>query len=282
MIVNGYNEMKPYLPPIEMKGTPTLFNDALQVAQEDLTAQIIGTNLEQLLEQRKQEDHKLFVLCQRIIACDAFLHSIPEMDLVLTDAGFGVVNNQSFAPASRERINNLTTAMQRKVDDGRDRLVVFLVRTGQYDDWRGTEEFARLSDGLFLTLVDFRDAAVLNPITAPVWPNTWSDFLKMNGALNVALMSDVASYISTEYAEEILEKIRDKETFLPIENKVLKLIKEATAAIAMGDRPTGVQQAIKAARIMKDNPDDFPTFNESSASHDLTIEYTDTPIFSLV
>ncbi len=282
MIVNGYQEMKAFLPPIEMKGQPTIFDDALAVAQEDLAAQIIGTALEQQLELRAEEDLKLLRLCQRIIASDAFLHSIPEMDLVLTDAGFGVVNNQSFAPASRERIQNLTSAMQRKVDDGRDRLVVFLMHTGRYDSWRGTEEFARLSDGLFLTLADFRDAAVLNPITSQAWPNTWSDFLKLNGALNVALMSDVASYISTEYAEEILEKIRDKETFLPIENKVLKLIKEATAAIAMGDRPTGVQQAIKAARIMKDNPDDFPTFNESSASHDLTIEYTDTPIFSLV
>ena len=280
MIVNGYNEMKPFLPNVEMKGSPSIFMDALTVAQDDLVDMILGATLEERVEARNDVDGKLLKRCQRVIATDAFLRSIPEMDLVLTDAGFGVVSNQSFVPASKDRIQNLTRSLQAKVDDSRDRLVTLLM--AEYDDWRATVEFGRLSDGLFLTFADFRDAAVLNARTQPWFPANWSDFYRMNGTLNVTLMTTVASYISREYAEEILEKIRDKETFLPMETKVLKLVKAAAAAGAMNDSETAVNQAIKAARLMQDNPDDFPTFIASKASNDLTKQYTDTPIFSLL
>ncbi len=282
MIVNGYNEMKPFLPNIEMKGRSDIFDDALALAQEALVDAIIGTALEEQLELRAEEDRRLMTHCQRIIATDAFLRSIPELDLVLTDAGFGVVSNQSFVPASRERVDRLTAALQAKADDGRDRLVNYLLRTQQYDSWRGSEEFARLSDGLIMTLTDFRDAAVFCPATSEAYPLTWSGFLKLNGAMNVALTTVVASYISPEYADELLEKIRDREQLLPNETTVLKLVKTAVAAIALGDRETGVGQSIKAAQLMKRHPEDFPTFAASATAHDLTLQYTDTPIFSLL
>lgn len=282
MIVNGYNEMKPFLPNIEMKGRSDIFDDALALTQEELVDAIIGTALEEQLELRAEEDRRLMTHCQRIIATDAFLRSIPELDLVLTDAGFGVVSNQSFVPASRERVDRLTAALQAKADDGRDRLVNYLLRTQQYDSWRGSEEFARLSDGLIMTLTDFRDAAVFCPATSEAYPLTWSGFLKLNGAMNVALTTVVASYISPEYADELLEKIRDREQLLPNETTVLKLVKTAVAAIALGDRETGVGQSIKAAQLMKRHPEDFPTFTASTTAHDLTLQYTDTPIFSLL
>jgi len=282
MIVKDYNEMKPFLPAMEMKGSPTLFQDALQIAQDRLTEFILGQTLEELLEQRDVNQKDLFRQCQRIISVDAFLSSIPELDLVLTDAGFAVINTQDMAPASKERIQRLCDTMQRKLDDNLDHLVHYLTYTSQYNSWRGTEQFGRLSDGLILTLAEFRDAAVLNPITEPAWPKRWKEFLDLNSALNVALTTTVASYISPEYADEILEKMRDLEPFLPKEKTVLKLIKTAIAAIAMGDNDTGVKQAIKAVQLMKANPDDFPTFIASAAAHDLTLNHTDTPIFSLL
>ena len=92
MLVEGYKEMKPFLPAVEMKGQPTIFDDALDVAQNTLVADIIGTDLESQLEQRQSADARLLKLCQRVISQQAFLSSIPDMDLILTDAGFGVVN----------------------------------------------------------------------------------------------------------------------------------------------------------------------------------------------
>ena len=44
--------MKRYLPSIEMKGEPEVFNGALEAAQEKLVDELLGTDLEELLEER--------------------------------------------------------------------------------------------------------------------------------------------------------------------------------------------------------------------------------------
>lgn len=281
MIVNGYAEMKTFLPAMEMKGAPTLFDDALEVAQDSLAADIIGTDLEEQLELRQPSDSKLLKLCQRVISQQAFLRSIPDLDLVLTDAGFAVVNNEQTTMASRDRVQALTVNLQAKLDESKDALVLYLLSASAYRDWRGTEEFARLSDGLILTYGEFKDAAVLNNVTAPAYPKSWGEFLELNSALNVALMTDCASYISKDYAEEIIEKIRDDETFLPVEKKVLKLVKIAVCAYAMGDGKTGIEQTLAAVGVMKANIDDFPTYRDSDEALSLSVEHSDTPIFSM-
>ena len=281
MLVSGYTEMKPFLPAINMKGAPTVFNDALDVAQQNLVEYVIGEDLEAQLERRSNDDSRLLKLCQRVIAVDAFLRSIPEMDLVLTDAGFGVISNQDVAPASKERIANLTTGLKAKLDEALDRLVSYLISSGSYSEWRGTEQFARLSDGLILTYSDFKDVAVLNAITVKNYPQSWADFLKLNSALNLALVTDVAAYISPDYADEILEKIRDNERLLPNEKVLIRMVKVAIAFIALGDRDNGVAQAVRCNVFMKANINDFPTFADSSAARDLTLEHSDTPIFSM-
>ena len=281
MLVSGYSEMKPFLPAINMKGAPTVFNDALDVAQQTLVEYIIGADLEAQLERRDTEDAKLLKLCQRVIAVDAFLHSIPEMDLVLTDAGFGVISNQDVAPASKERIANLTAGLQAKLDEALDRLVVYLIRTSAYSDWKGTEQFTRLSDGLILTYADFKDVAVLNAITVKNYPQTWGEFLKLNGSFNLALVTDIAAYISPDYADEILEKIRDGEQMCPNEKKLVQMVKVGICFIALGDRDNGVAQAVRCAAFMKANISDFPTFADSSAARAITLEHEDKPIFSM-
>lgn len=282
MLVDGYAEMKPYLPALEMKGSPTLFNDALEVAQDALVAEIIGTDLEALLEQRHPNDARLLKRCQRVISQQAFLASIPDLDLILTDAGFGVVQNDKVTMASKDRVQALIDNIKLKLDDGKDSLILYLLKTSVYDSWRGTEEFSRLSDGLILTFDEFKDVAVLNNISALSYPKTWGDFYSLNSALNVALFTNVAGYISKDYACEIIEKLRDKETFLPIEKKVLRIIKIAIAAYALGDSKLGLEQTLAAVAIMKSNPDDFPTFIESAESKAVDLTHSDTPIFSML
>lgn len=282
MIVQGYREMKKFLPALSMKGEPALFDDALVSAQDDLVTFIIGTDLEERVERREPEDSRLLTRCQRIISIQAFLASVPEMDLVLTDAGFGVVSNQDVAPASRERVQAMKASLQERLDDEKDRLVEYLLASGKYADWRGTDEFARLSRGLIMTLRQFRDVAVMNSRTVQTRPETWDDFIRLIPAMNVALLSDVASYVSVDYAEELLEKVRDLEPLLPNEKKALRMIEAAVAAIAMEDRETGREMAIRASAFMNAHPDDFPTFMDSSVARaDLTLTHDDSPIFHM-
>ena len=63
--------------------------------------------------------------------------------------------------------------------------------------------------------------------------------------------------------------------------KVIKLIKIAIAAFAMGDRALGLDQTLKAVAIMRANSDDFPAWSASDESKAVDISHSDTPIFSM-
>lgn len=282
MLVNTLASFKSFLPAVNLQEGFELYIDAIEVAQDGLVNDILGEDLEKSLEDLNPEDEKLLRLCQRAISLEAFLKSIPEMDLMLTEAGFAVRNNDQMAPASTARINALKESLANKLDAAKDRLTDYLFRTSRYDDWRGTEQFARLSDGLIMTLTEFRDVAVKNERSLPMYPKSWQDFIELNPALNVALMTKTAAYISRDFAEELIEKIRDKEILTAAEKTVLKIVKTAIAAYAMGDDIVGDEQSIKARNMMKAAPDDFPAFNSSAEAAELDFSHEDTPIFSML
>ena len=83
------------------------------------------------------------------------------------------------------------------------------------------------------------------------------------------------------YAEEILERTRDKEPFSHAEQAVLRHVKTAIAALAMGDRKTGMDQVLEAVADMKNDPDSFPTYMASAEAMDLSLSHDDTPVFTM-
>ena len=133
MLVDSIDEMRRFLPAIMMKGSPEVFNDALEVAQAALVEDILGQDLESRLEKKDEQDRRLLKMVQRIISIQAFLSAIPEMDLVLTDAGFAVTENEQMAPASQQRVQALMQSLASKLDDSKDRLVLFLLRSSDYE-----------------------------------------------------------------------------------------------------------------------------------------------------
>lgn len=275
-------DMKEFLPSIVMKGTPKVFDDALKVAQQQLEDKILGSALMSAIDVTTTSHPELKEKCQRIVCVDAFLSSVNEMDLVLTDSGFAVIQDEQMAPASKERVANLKASLQDRLDLSRDLLISWLVDPAQASlSWGGTEQFKRLTAGLFLTFAQFKEVAVYNNITANVYPRTWSDYVKLIGTLSVALMTSAASYISTEYASELLEKVRDAEQMEDVEVTVLRLIRTAIAALVLGDTETYQQQITKAVAVMKANPEKFPTYTQSKAANAPGIHHSDTPIFSM-
>lgn len=58
------------------------------------------------------ESPSIETLCKRYILCKAFHIAIPSLDLVLTPTGFGVVSNNTLAPASRERVDSLSSQVK--------------------------------------------------------------------------------------------------------------------------------------------------------------------------
>ena len=49
----------------------------------------------------------LTTIASKVVACHAFYAAIPQLDLILTPNGFGIVSNDNVVPASKDRISSL-------------------------------------------------------------------------------------------------------------------------------------------------------------------------------
>lgn len=74
----------------------------------------------------REDDQELLALCNRMACLFAYKTVIPQLDLVLTENGFGVVSNQNVAPASMQRVNTLRQQVQQSLEDTIDDLLDYL------------------------------------------------------------------------------------------------------------------------------------------------------------
>lgn len=282
MIIQNFLEFTKYLPAIEIKVDIASLNDIFLTANEDLASEILGDELYTLVDKRLEDDKPLLKRCERVIALSSFLKSIPDLDLILTQAGFVVRGNSDVVPASRQRVDALISSVQTRLDNATDSLIKYLLASRQYDDeWRGSDQFDRISSGLISTFDEFKRYAPYSPAVAERYPKSYSDFSKYYPNLSVALMTEVSSYLSEEYCSELLEKYKDREVFSAYDMKVLELVRYALCAIVLGDTKSGREHVISAVSYMRKNIIHYPTFSASSASQSTDLSHSDTPIFSM-
>ena len=62
-------------------------------------------------------NNKLLHYARMAVVAEAMLHAVPQLDLVLTPNGFGVVSNTNIAPASKERVERLLLSLEKMRDD---------------------------------------------------------------------------------------------------------------------------------------------------------------------
>jgi len=74
----------------------------------------------------------LYALAEKIIVCKAFAEAIPSLDVILSPAGFAVINTDGRAPASKERIERLVASLNTSVDANTE---VFLSRLHHSPGW---------------------------------------------------------------------------------------------------------------------------------------------------
>lgn len=74
-------------------------------------------------------DHVAATLATAICLRAAY-DAVPQMDLVLTPTGFGIVSNQNTAPASRERVDALRLQLRRDACQLEDNVLSHLAATG--------------------------------------------------------------------------------------------------------------------------------------------------------
>ena len=65
----------------------------------------------------RDANNKLLHYARMAVVAEAMLHAVPQLDLVLTPNGCGVVSNTNIAPASKERVERLLLSLEKMRDD---------------------------------------------------------------------------------------------------------------------------------------------------------------------
>lgn len=87
--------------------------------------------------------------CRMALAADAMLHAVPQLDLILTPNGFGIVSNSNIAPASKERIERLLASLEKLRDDA---LAVILTMLPEAHHWTASQQYDYFAATMFPTL----------------------------------------------------------------------------------------------------------------------------------
>ena len=88
----------------------------LEVAEAWLTTTFLSEAILAELPTR-DANNKLLHYARMAVVAEAMLHAVPQLDLVLTPNGFGVVSNTNIAPASKERVERLLLSLEKMRDD---------------------------------------------------------------------------------------------------------------------------------------------------------------------
>ena len=214
MIVPNLEQAKAYLPSVNTLVANDRLTDFFRRAQEWVSEKVIGSDIEEILEielEGTDPHERLRTLVSRVICGMAYLDAMAELDLQLSEAGFVVQSNQMVSPASQQRMDRLKVSLQERMATDCDGLVRYLVRysaaNATYDDWRGTPQFAWLTQAMMPTM----GVAVQSGLKGDSAPKTWPDYNDLQPELMMAMHRVAAPYVSDAEIDRLTELERDDE-----------------------------------------------------------------------
>lgn len=266
MIVSTLEQVQKYLPSINFKVDIDRLTDFLDRGEQWLTDSIIGDAIRATINadvpQNSPDPHAdLRKICSRVICEYAYLTVAAEMDLQLSEAGFVVQDNASFAPASQQRTERLISSLNMRLNIDCDELVKYLMdkSTGDnapYEAWRQTPQFEYLTRSFLSTRMQLsRHLTYGNNI------GNWQDFF--NGIVMMAngINEFAADYVSMEEIIHLRDLYRSNAAN-EVQQAAIGMLQDIAADCFVKDSAAARQAAIRARRIMQGSPDDFPMFKE--------------------
>lgn len=281
MIVSNLEQAKAYLPSVNTLVANDRLTDFFRRAQEWVSEKIIGTDIEGTLEidipENATDPHaRLRMIVSRVICEQAYLTALAELDLQLSEAGFVVQSNQMVSPASQQRMDRLVNSLKQRMVADCDGLVRYLIKNSRhhdaYDDWRGTEQFAFLTQAFTPTM----EEALQSCLRGADAPTTWPDFHGLLPEMAQAVQNVAAPYVSQEELARLLELYRDGET-LNVHNRAIGHLRRVAVKETLGDHAGAVKAAIQARKVMVANESSFPAFAASDRRTLDTVDFGDGP-----
>ena len=153
MLINDNDTLKKYVPNTlkAVAGELSLFDKIqyhLLQAEQWLTDTFVSSDTMSRIR-TYSDSTPLLHYCRIITAAEAMRHAVPQLDLILTPNGFGIVSNQNIAPASKDRIERLLLSLEKQRDDA---LAVILTMLPDAHHWTASEQFNYFAATMFPTL----------------------------------------------------------------------------------------------------------------------------------
>ena len=282
MIVDSLDIMKQHVATIAAVDKFELLQSYVEAAERWAKSELLGADLFNFVETHKSNSahQELTGRVQRIIALNGFDRAVPFLDVVQTNTGFAVTSTEGLVPASKERVASLRAGLQAEQDAVIEDLLLFLEETPIYhDDWKGSPVYTLLTDTFLPTYTIFKRYAPYSQAVTLFYPKSRLEFARLNGKLREVMADKIQNVLGVEFMTKLLECLRDDD--LPTNYvAIVEYLRFALGLYAIG--LTGDNFMAKVTDILKNNPDSYPVWRDSSEGRAILAPpatHSDTPIF---
>lgn len=199
------------------------------------------------------DDNPTKTTAQRIVVCEALRNAVPSLDLVLTPNGFGVVNNQNIAPASKERVARLVNSLAEQRDELLELFIPMLVGASK---WKESAQYGFFSASLFPNI----DLASLCGFTA----NRWEKYVELR-----TKAIDIENSLAEEFiSPELMDKFRLTViggTLSSDAEPVVRGIKAQVVDVLL-DKPISTRRMMYLVNIIRNDINSFPEWHNSATA----------------
>ncbi len=281
MILKTIDQFRSAVPTV---GVDTEFKDLqpyCNSAELWLKNNVIGTELYTFvegLEEPADSDLSLQQLCINVIGNHAYWDAVPFLDVVHTNAGFGVISANNKVPASKERIERLREQCLVRRDNEVENLILFLEQNTTYhENWKGAPVYSVLTDCLIRTADELKRFSQ--------WDGTRKNFLLLKPKMVSLTVSKLEPVFSKNLIEALIESQREND-LSDDELKVAEMLKYSLGCMIGDDKHTAMKLAGDALRFIDENIESFSAYTESkeyaARIAENYVNEKDSPIFSSI
>lgn len=216
---------------------------------------IIGSELFDKAEQEEASGGELFVRAQLVVACKAYLIAIPKLDILETNNGFAVINDQKYAPASRERVNALTASFAESLDMALGRLIEYLEDSDAYRSLWCKAPMCTIMFGSYLpTLREFRKFGTFE--------GGYIDFIGARASVRSIILKHIEPRISRALSDRVVAEVQSGTISLSVRS-ILDDLCYTLTGFYVGDTMLAITSLCRIREVLEAHPDDYPEFRDS-------------------
>ncbi|MBO4549218.1 MAG: hypothetical protein J5733_00680, partial [Bacteroidaceae bacterium] len=217
----------------------------------------------------RYETDSLRATTTQVIVNEAFRRALPQLDVILTPNGFGIVSNANIAPASKERIARLLDTLL----DNRDAAISQVLSLVPAETaWLSTEQGKFFAATMFPNL----EVTLRFPKTSE---SRWKQYLAIREKAIAIEEFFAAQYLSVELMDVLRSEVQSGQYRSMLHQKVCRILQAVEIRCLQSTDPTAWMHfehgsLFNLVNTIRENPEEFPEWHSSS-----TAELYNPPVF---